>query len=90
MSYGGHCTVLYCTMEQVRVCIPLLDKVKREVNRISGRKREEVVGDWRRLHNEERNNLYASPNIIRVTKSKRMRWVGNEAYMRDTRMHTIF
>jgi hypothetical protein len=36
-------------------------------------KREEVAGGWRRLHNEELHNLYASPNIIRVNKSKRMR-----------------
>jgi hypothetical protein len=37
---------------------------------------EEVAGGWRRLHNEELHNLYASQNIIRVIKSRRMRWVG--------------
>jgi hypothetical protein len=41
------------------------------LKRIFGPKREEVAGDWRRLHNEELRNLYASPNIIRVTKSRR-------------------
>jgi hypothetical protein len=41
--------------------------------RIFGPKREEVAGGWRRLHNEELHNLYASPNIIRVFKSQRMR-----------------
>jgi hypothetical protein len=39
---------------------------------ICGPKREEVVGDWRKLHNEELHNLYASPSIIRVNKSRRM------------------
>jgi hypothetical protein len=48
----------------------------RVLRRIFGPKREEVAGDWRRLHNEELHNLYASPNIIRVIKSRRMRWVG--------------
>jgi len=44
--------------------------------RIFGPKREEVVGGWRRRHNEELNNLYASPDIIRVIKSRKMRWMG--------------
>jgi hypothetical protein len=47
----------------------------RVLRRVFGLKREEVVGDWRRLHNEELHNLYASPNIITVVKSKRKRWV---------------
>jgi hypothetical protein len=41
---------------------------------IFGRKTEKVAGDWRRLHNEELHNLYASPNIIRVIKLRRMDW----------------
>jgi hypothetical protein len=44
----------------------------RVLRRIHGPKREEVAGGWRRLHNEELHNLYASPNIIRVIKSRRM------------------
>jgi hypothetical protein len=44
--------------------------------RIFGSKREEVEGGWRRLHNEDINNLYGSPNIIRVIKSRRMRGSG--------------
>jgi hypothetical protein len=47
--------------------------------KIFGPKREEVAGGWRRLHNEELHNLYASQNIIRVIKSKRMIWVGHVA-----------
>jgi hypothetical protein len=45
----------------------------RMLRRIFGPKREEVMGGWRRLHNEELHNLYASPNIIGVIKSRRMR-----------------
>jgi hypothetical protein len=43
------------------------------LRRICGPKREEVAGGWKRLHNEELQNLYASPNIIRVIKSRRMK-----------------
>jgi hypothetical protein len=44
---------------------------------IFGPKRDEVTGDWRKLHNEELHNLYSSPNIIRMIKSRGMRWVGH-------------
>jgi hypothetical protein len=50
--------------------------------RIFGIKREEVAGSWRRLHNEELHNLYASPNIIRVVISRRMRWAVHVARMK--------
>jgi len=50
------------------------------VLRIFGPKRDEVTGEWRKLHNEELNNLYSSPNIVRVIKSRRMRWAGRSAY----------
>jgi hypothetical protein len=46
-----------------------------------GTKREEVVGGWRRLHNEELRTMYASPNIIRVIKSRRIRLTGHVAHM---------
>jgi hypothetical protein len=49
------------------------------LRRIFGRKRDEVTGGWRKLHNEELHNLYFSPNIIRMIKSRRMRWTGNVA-----------
>jgi hypothetical protein len=48
-------------------------------------KREEVRGGWRRLHNEELHNLYASPNVIRVIISRRMRWAGHVARMAGIR-----
>jgi hypothetical protein len=44
-------------------------------------KEEEVTGDWRKLHNEELHNLYSSPSIIRMIKSRRKRWEGNVAQM---------
>jgi hypothetical protein len=51
------------------------------VLRIFGPKRDEVTGGWRRLHNEELHNLYSSPSIIRVIKSRRMSWAGHVARM---------
>jgi hypothetical protein len=53
----------------------------RVLRRIFGPKRDEATGGWRRLHNEELNDLYSSPNIIRVMKSRRMRWAGHVARM---------
>jgi hypothetical protein len=53
----------------------------RELRRIFGPKREEVAGDWRRLHNEELHNLYTSLNVIRVIKLRRMIWEVHVARM---------
>ena len=55
------------------------------LRRIFGHRREEVTGEWRRLHNEELNDLYCSPNIVRVIKSRRMRWAGHVARMGEER-----
>jgi hypothetical protein len=52
---------------------------------IFGPKRDEVTGDWKKLHNEELNDLYCSPNIVRVIKSRRMRWAGHVTRMGDGR-----
>jgi hypothetical protein len=51
-------------------------------------KRDEVTGEWRRLHNKELNALYSSPNIIRVIKSRRLRWAGHVARMGGGEVHT--
>jgi hypothetical protein len=57
----------------------------RVLRRIFGPKRDEVTGEWRRLYNEELNDLYSSPNIVRVIKSRRMRWAGHVARMGEGR-----
>jgi hypothetical protein len=53
----------------------------RVLRRIFGPKRDEVTGEWRKLHIEELNNLYSSPDIIRQVKSRQMRWAGHVAHM---------
>jgi len=53
--------------------------------RIFGLNRDEVKGEWRKVHNEELNDLYSSPNIVRVIKSRRMRWVRHVARMGEER-----
>jgi hypothetical protein len=59
----------------------------RVLRRIFGPKRDEVTGDCRKLHNEEFHNLYSSPNIIRMIKSRRMRWAGHVARTGRRGMH---
>jgi hypothetical protein len=64
---------------------------KRVLKRIFGPKRDEVMGQWRKLHSGELHNLYASPDIIRQTKSRRMRWVGHVAHIGERRnMYRVF
>ena len=58
---------------------------KRVLRRILGPKRVEVTGEWRKLHNEELNNLYSSPNSVQVIKSRKMRWEVNVARMVERR-----
>jgi hypothetical protein len=55
----------------------------RVLREIFGQKRDKVTGGWRKLHSEELHNLYPSPSIIRFIKSRRMRWVGHVARIRE-------
>jgi hypothetical protein len=57
----------------------------RVLRRIFGPKKDEVTGEWRKLHNEELHNLYSSPDIVRQVKSRRMRWAGHVARMGEDR-----
>ena len=56
------------------------------LRRIFEPRRDEVTGEWRRLHNEEPDDLYSSPNIVRAIKSRRMRWAGHVARMGEERV----
>jgi hypothetical protein len=62
----------------------------RVLRSISGLKRNEVTGEWRKLHNEELNHLYCSPNIFRTIKSRRVRWVWHVARMGGGEAYTGF
>jgi hypothetical protein len=64
----------------------------RVLKRICGPKRDEIIGDCKKLHDEELNNLHFSPHIIRMVKSWIMRWTGYAAYMGEERreVHTKF
>jgi hypothetical protein len=57
----------------------------RMLRRIFGPKRDELIGEWRKLHNEELHDLYSSPSIIRKMKSRRMIWAGHVARIREKR-----
>ena len=58
----------------------------RVLRRVFGPKREEVTGEWRKLHNEELSDMYYSPNVFRVIKTRRMRWAGHVARMGESRV----
>jgi len=57
----------------------------RVLRKIFGPRRDEVMGEWWRMHNEELNDLYSSPNIVRVLKSRRMKWAGHLSHMGEER-----
>ena len=58
----------------------------RVLRKVFGPKRDEVTGEWRKLYNEELNDLYSLPNIVRMVKSRRMRWAGHVARMGEDRL----
>jgi len=60
------------------------------LRKIFGPKRDEVTGEWRKLHNEELSDLYCLPNNVRVIKSRRMRWAGHAARMGRGEVYTAF
>jgi len=78
--YG--CETWSLTLREERRLMVLETRV---MGRILGPKRDEATGEWRGLHSEEFNGLYSSPNIIRVIKSRRMRWTGQVARMGERR-----
>jgi hypothetical protein len=73
-----------CTLALREEC-RLSEFKNRVLRRIFGPKKDNITGEWRRLHNEELYDLYCSPNIIHVIKSRRMRWAGHVTYMGDRR-----
>ena len=80
VSYG--CETWSLTLREERKLRVFENMVLR---RIFGPRRDEVTVEWRRLHNEDLNDLYCSPNIVRVIKSRRMRWAGHVARMGEER-----
>jgi len=78
--YG--CEALSLTIREERKLRVFENMVLRK---IFGPRRDEVTGEWRRLHNEEQSDLYSSTNIVRVIKSRRMRWAGHVARMGEER-----
>ena len=83
--YG--CETWSLTLREERTLRVLENRVLR---RIFGPKRDEVTGDWRKLHHEELNDLYCSPIIIRVIKSRKMRWAGHVARLGKGEVYTGF
>jgi hypothetical protein len=70
------CKTLFLTLREEQRLRVFENRVLR---RIFGPKMDEVTGEWRKLHNKELRDLYSSPSIIRIIKSKRMRWMGHVA-----------
>ena len=76
------CMIIHINREERRLRV----FENRVLRKVFGPKRDEVSGEWRKLHNEELNDLYSLPNIVRVVKSRRMRWAGHAARMGEDRV----
>jgi hypothetical protein len=69
----------------VQSCDGYINAPQSVLRRIFGPKRDEVTGGWRKLHNEELHNLYSTPSIVKIIKSRRMRWAGHVARVGEKR-----
>jgi hypothetical protein len=76
------CETWLLTLTEVRRLRVFENRVLR---RVFGPKRDQVTGEWKKLHNEELNDLYSLPNIVRVVKSRRIRWAGHVVHMGEER-----
>jgi hypothetical protein len=74
--YSDGCETWSLTLREERRLRVFENRVLR---RVFGPKRDEMIGEWRKLHNEELIDLYSLPNIVRLVKSRRMRWAGHVA-----------
>ena len=83
--YG--CETWTLTLREERRLRVFEDRVLR---RVFGPQRDEVTGEWRKLHNEEHSDLYSLPNMVRVVKSRKMRWAWHVAHMGEGEVYTGF
>ena len=77
--------MIFTPLKYTRISYRIYFDVSKVLKRIFGPRMDEVTGEWRRLHNEDLNDLYCSPNIVRVVKWRRMRWAGHVARMGEER-----
>ena len=82
----GCCVIYFIYLGLFITCSSYYDWFENRVlRRLFGPKRDEVTGEWRKLHNEELSDLYSLPNIVRMVKLRRMRWAGHVARMGEGR-----
>ena len=84
-SFHTHACLSILFLLVIHIIFALYSCFNMVLRRIFGPRRDEVTGEWRRLHNEELNDLYSSPNIVRGIKWRRMRWAWHVAHMGEER-----